>query len=201
MRTYKMENKPEKNISIPSLDEIQRERKRIRRGVYYRQALRGTVSVLVVVAAVAVLVATLFLPILQISGDSMAPTLEHDEIVVLLKTKEFDRGDLIGFYYQGKILLKRVIALPEDEVVIDGEGNVYVNEELLEEPYVTDKSLGDCDLEFPHSVPGTGYFVLGDRRSNSVDSRNSVVGAIKREDIIGRVCVRVWPLSRIGLIF
>ena len=201
MRTYKMENKPEKNISIPSLDEIQRERKRIRRGVYYRQALRGTVSVLVVVAAVAVLIATLFLPILQISGDSMAPTLEHDEIVVLLKTKEFDRGDLIGFYYQGKILLKRVIALPEDEVVIDGEGNVYVNEELLEEPYVTDKSLGDCDLEFPHSVPGTGYFVLGDRRSNSVDSRNSVVGAIKREDIIGRVCVRVWPLSRIGLIF
>ena len=201
MRTYKMENKPEKNISIPSLDEIQRERKRIRRGVYYRQALRGTVSVLVVVAAVAVLVATLFLPILQISGDSMAPTLDHDEIVVLLKTKEFDQGDLIGFYYQGKILLKRVIALPEDEVAIDAEGNVYVNGALLEEPYVTEKSLGDCDLEFPHRVPGTGYFVLGDRRSNSVDSRNSVVGAITREDIIGRVFVRVWPLSRIGLIF
>ena len=196
-----MAKKPDNRILIPSLAEIQQERKRIRRGAYYRQALRGTVSVLVVVAAVAVLIATLFLPILQISGDSMAPTLEHDEIVVLLKTKEFDRGDLIGFYYQGKILLKRVIALPEDEVVIDGEGNVYVNEELLEEPYVTDKSLGDCDLEFPHSVPGTGYFVLGDRRSNSVDSRNSVVGAIKREDIIGRVCVRVWPLSRIGLIF
>lgn len=196
-----MAKKPDNRILIPSLAEIQQERKRIRRGAYYRQALRGTVSVLVVVAAVAVLIATLFLPILQISGDSMSPTLEHDEIVVLLKTKEFDRGDLIGFYYQGKILLKRVIALPEDEVVIDGEGNVYVNEELLEEPYVTDKSLGDCDLEFPHSVPGTGYFVLGDRRSNSVDSRNSVVGAIKQEDIIGRVCVRVWPLSRIGLIF
>jgi len=196
-----MAKEPDNRILVPSLAEIQQERKRIRRGAYYRQALRGTVSVLVVVAAVAVLIATLFLPILQISGDSMSPTLEHDEIVVLLKTKEFDRGDLIGFYYQGKILLKRVIALPEDEVVIDGEGNVYVNEELLEEPYVTDKSLGDCDLEFPHSVPGTGYFVLGDRRSNSVDSRNSVVGAIKREDIIGRVCVRVWPLSRIGLIF
>lgn len=195
-----MAKKPENTITVPSLDEIQRERKRIRRGAYYRQALRGTVSVLVVVAAVAVLIATLFLPILQISGDSMSPTLEHDEIVILLKTKEFDRGDLIGFYYQGKILLKRVVALPEDEVVIDGEGNVYVNEELLEEPYVTEKSLGDCDLEFPHRVPGTGYFVLGDRRTNSVDSRNSVVGAITREDIIGRVCVRVWPLSRIGLI-
>ena len=196
-----MEKEAEKKISIPSLTEIQCERKRIRRGAYYRQALRGTVSVLVVVAAVAVLVATLFLPILQISGDSMSPTLEHDEVVVLVKTKEFDRGDLIGFYYQGKILLKRVIALPEDELVIDSEGNVYVNEELLEEPYVTDKTLGNCDLEFPHRVPGTGYFVLGDRRSNSVDSRNSVVGAITQEDIIGRVCVRVWPLSRIGVVY
>lgn len=196
-----MEKEAENKISIPSLAEIQCERKRIRRGAYYRQALRGTVSVLVVVAAVAVLVATLFLPILQISGDSMSPTLEHDEVVVLVKTKEFDRGDLIGFYYQGKILLKRVIALPEDELVIDSEGNVYVNEELLEEPYVTDKTLGNCDLEFPHKVPGTGYFVLGDRRSNSVDSRNSVVGAITQEDIIGRVCVRVWPLSRIGFVY
>lgn len=196
-----MAKEPENRISIPSLEEIQHERKRIRRGSYYRQALRSTVSVLVVVAAVAVLIATLFLPILQISGDSMSPTLEHDEIVILLKTKDFDRGDLIGFYYQGKILLKRVIALPEDTVVIDSEGNVYVNEELLEEPYVTDKSLGDCDLEFPYSVPGTGYFVLGDRRSNSVDSRNSVIGAITREDIIGKVYVRVWPLSRLGFVY
>ena len=196
-----MRNKSEKKVSIPSLEEIQRERKRIRRGFYYRQSLRSTVSVLVVVAAVAVLIATLFLPILQISGDSMSPTLQHDEIVVLLKTKEFDRGDLIGFYYQGKILLKRVIALPEDEVVIDSDGNVYVNQCLLEEPYVTEKVLGDCDLDFPYKVPGTGYFVLGDRRSNSVDSRNSVVGAIPREDIIGRIFVRVWPLSDISFRF
>ena len=196
-----MSRKPNNDISVPSLKEIQQERKRIRRGTYYWQALRGTISVLVVVAAVAVLITTLFLPILQISGDSMSPTLEHDEIVVLLKTKEFHRGDLIGFYYQGKILLKRVIALPEDEVVIDGEGNVYVNTELLDEPYVTDKGLGDCDLEFPYHVPGTGYFVLGDRRSNSVDSRNSVIGAITQEDIIGKVFIRVWPLSKIGFIF
>ena len=196
-----MAKKSDKKIRVPSLAEIQSERKRIRRKTYYRQALRGTVSVLVVVAAIAVLIATLFLPILQISGDSMSPTLAHDEIVVLLKTKEFDRGDLIGFYYQGKILLKRVIALPEDEVAIDGDGNVYVNQELLEEPYVSDKGLGDCDLEFPYRVPGTGYFVMGDRRSNSVDSRNSVIGAISREDIIGRVCIRVWPLSQIGFIY
>ena len=131
----------------------------------------------------------------------MSPTLEHDEIVILLKTKEFEQGDLIGFYYQGKILLKRIIALPEDEVVIDGDGNVYVNEELLEEPYVTEKGLGDCDLDFPYKVPGTGYFVLGDRRSNSVDSRNSVVGAISRDDMIGKVCIRVWPFSKIGFIY
>ena len=196
-----MAKKKRKRIPIPSLAEIETERKRIRRKTYYRQALRDTISVLVVVAAVAVLVATLFLPILQISGDSMSPTLQHDEIVVLLKTKNFDRGDMIGFYYQGKILLKRVIALPEDEVVIDSDGNVYVNEELLEEPYVTDKELGDCDLEFPYEVPGTGYFVMGDRRSNSVDSRNSVVGTISRDDIVGKVCIRVWPFSKIGLVF
>lgn len=196
-----MTNKHEKAVAVPSLNEIQSERKRIRRGTYYRQALRGTVSVLVVVAAVAVLITTLFLPILQISGDSMSPTLEHDEIVVLLKTKKFERGDLIGFYYQGKILLKRVIALSEDEVAIDAEGNVYVNGELLEEPYVTEKGLGDCDLEFPYKVPGTSYFVLGDRRSNSVDSRNSVVGAISQEDIIGKVFVRVWPIPKFGFVY
>lgn len=196
-----MANKHTKKVSVPSLTEIQSERKRIRRGTYYRQALRGTVSVLLVVAAVAVLVTTLFLPILQISGDSMSPTLEHDEIVVLLRTKNFERGDLIGFYYQGKILLKRVIALPEDEVAMDADGNVYVNGELLEEPYVTAKGLGDCDLEFPYKVPGTSYFVLGDRRSNSVDSRNSVIGSISRDDIIGKVFIRVWPLPKFGFVY
>lgn len=190
----------EKKVSVPSLTEIQSERKRIRKKDYYKKSLRGTVSVLVVVAAVAVLIATLFLPILQISGDSMSPTLEHNEIVVLLKTKNFERGDIIGFYYQGKILLKRVIALPGDEVAIDADGNVYINGELLDEPYVTDKGLGDCDLEFPYKVPGTSYFVMGDRRSNSVDSRNSMVGCIPQEDIIGEVFIRVWPFSRFGFI-
>lgn len=196
-----MDDKQEKTVVVPSLKEIQTERKRIRRGSYYWQALRGTISVLVVVASVAVLITTLFLPILQISGDSMSPTMEHNEIVVLLKTKKFQKGDLIGFYYQGKILLKRVIALPEEEVAIDGDGNVYVNGELLEEPYVRDKGLGDCDLEFPYKVPGTGYFVLGDQRSNSVDSRNSVIGAISQDDIIGKVFIRVWPLSRFGFVY
>ena len=131
----------------------------------------------------------------------MSPTLEHDEIVVLLKTKKFERGDLVGFYYQGKILIKRVIAISEDEIAIDADGNVYVNGELLEEPYVTDKALGDCDLEFPYKVSGTSYFVLGDRRSNSVDSRNSIIGVISRDDIIGKVFIRVWPLSQLGFVY
>lgn len=190
----------DETIAVPSLEEIQSERKRIRRKDYYRKALVSTVSVLLVVAAVAVLIATLFLPILQVSGDSMSPTLAHDDVLVLVKTKEFERGDLIGFYYQGKILLKRVIALPEDEVIIDADGNVYVNGEILEENYVTNKELGDCDLEFPYKVPGTSYFVLGDRRSNSVDSRNSIVGAIAQEDIIGKVFIRAWPPSKFGFI-
>ena len=196
-----MEKDTEKKVAVPSLKEIQTERKRIRRGSLYWQALRGTVAVLVVVAAIAVLITTLFLPILQISGDSMSPTLEHNEIVILLKSKDFQRGDLIGFYYQGKILLKRVVALPNDEVAIDAEGNVYVNGELLDEPYVTQKSLGDCDLEFPYRVPGTGYFVMGDQRTNSVDSRNSAIGAVSQEDIIGKVFLRVWPISKLELVY
>lgn len=196
-----MARKRKGQTAIPTMENIQQERKRIRRGDYYRKSLRSTVSVLVVVAAAAVLIATLFLPILQISGDSMSPTLEHDEIVVLIKTKNYKQGDVVGFYYQGKILLKRIIALPDDEVVMDAEGNVYVNQQLLEEPYVADKSLGDCNLEFPYHVPGTGYFVLGDRRSNSVDSRNSVIGAVSPSDMIGRICLRVWPLSKIGFIY
>ena len=195
-----MAEKSEQKVFVPSLKDIQTERKRIRRGNLYWQALRGTIAVLVVVAAIAVLITTLFLPILQISGDGMSPTLEHDEIVVLWKTKDFDRGDLIGFYYQGKILIKRVIALPDDEVAIDAEGNVYVNGEILDETYVTEKGLGDCDLEFPYKVPGTSYFVLGDRRSNSVDSRNSAIGAISQEDIIGKIFVRVWPLDNFGFV-
>lgn len=184
--------------TLPTIEEVEQERKRIRRGVYYRKALSSTVSVLIVVAAVAVLIATLFIPILQISGDSMSPTLENDEIVLLMKRKDFERGDIVGFYYQGKILLKRVVGVPGDIVVMDADGNVYVNGELLEEPYLSEKSLGDCDLDFPFTVPQTEYFVLGDRRSNSVDSRNTAIGTIKTDVIIGKVFLRIWPFDRMG---
>ncbi len=190
--------KKKTSVDIPSMQDIQLERKRIRRGIYFRRTLVSTVSVLVVVAAVAVLIATLLLPILQISGDSMSPTLEHDEIIVLYKSDDFSRGDLIGFYYQGKILVKRVIALPDETVEIDVDGNVFINGQLLDEPYVTQKSLGNCDLQFPYKVPGDGIFVLGDQRTNSVDSRNSAIGNISTDNIIGKVYFRVWPLNRLG---
>lgn len=183
-------------IEIPTLDEVDTERKRIMRGVYYRQALSGTVSVLVVVAAVAVLVATLLLPIFQISGDSMAPALENNDIIVMRKSGSIDRGDIIGFYFQGKTLVKRVVALPGETVLIDGEGNVYVDGELLIEPYVVEKQLGECDLAFPYTVPVGSYFVLSDDRSATNDSRTSVIGAISEEDVIGVTFFRAWPLIR-----
>ena len=190
--------KKDESISIPTLEQITQERKRLKRGVHYRTALKGTISVLIVVAAVSVLIATLLLPILQISGDSMSPTFEDGEIVLLMKSERFKRGDVIGFYYQGKVLLKRVIGEAGDTVVIDEHGNVYVNSELLEEEYIEEKSLGDCDLEFPYTVPENSYFVMGDKRSNSVDSRNSALGSIPQDQIIGRVFLRVWQLNRIG---
>ena len=159
--------------------------------------MRGTISVLVVVAAVSVLIATLLLPILQISGDSMSPTFNDKEIVVMWKSDNLKRGDVIGFYYQGKVLLKRIIAEPGDTVVIDDDGNVYVNKELLKEEYVAEKSLGNCDIEFPYTVPEQSYFVMGDKRSNSVDSRSSAIGSVPKDQIIGRVFLRVWQLNKI----
>lgn len=194
-----MEEKEER-IEDLSVEEIDKERKRLRRQKYYRAALKRTISVLIVVAAVAVLIATLFLPILQISGDSMSPTLENKEIVVLLKTKKPDRNDIVGFYYQGKILLKRVIALPGETVTIDAEGKVFINEKELKESYVLEACLGDCDIEFPFVVPEEEYFVLGDKRTNSVDSRSSVIGTIKREELIGKVFFRAYPFNRVDFI-
>jgi signal peptidase I len=192
----KNETKNEQLSSELVLNELKRERNRIR----YKKLLKSIVYALVIVAAVAVLIATLVMPVLQISGTSMEPTLKNGEIVVLVKTHKLNHGDLCGFYYSNKILIKRVIGLPGDVIVIDNDGNVYVNGAMLEEPYVTEKMLGDCDLEFPFTVPEQSYFVLGDQRSNSVDSRSSVIGTISQDDIIGKVFFRVWPLSDFGFV-
>lgn len=183
-------------LEIPTYEQVVRERSRIKHNARFRQVLASTVSILVVVAAVAVLVAMMAFPVLQVSGTSMEPTLENGDVILLIKHDEFNTGDLIGMRYDGKVLLKRVIGGPGDYISIDDDGNVYVNNELLDEPYVTDKSLGECDIQFPYQVPDNSWFVLGDHRSVSIDSRSSVVGCINDDQIIGKVVIRLWPLSR-----
>ena len=174
--------------------ELKRENYRHR----YGRVLRSTVYSLIVVAAVAVLVAVLWLPVLRIYGSSMTPTISEGEIVVALKGSGFERGDLIAMYYSNKLLVKRVIAGPGEWVDIDADGNVYVNNEPQDEPYLTDKALGECDIELPFQVPDGRYFVMGDHRATSADSRAASIGAIPEEDIMGRIVFRVWPMPVFG---
>ena len=189
----------EKNeVSLPTKKQVESERKRYRRQKAYNKALRGTVYVLTVVAAVAVLIATLILPVLQIEGTSMEPTLSNGDIVLLTKTTRFDRGDLCAFTWNNKLLVKRVIGLPGDWIEIDTDGSVYLNGDKLDEPYVQQLAFGECDLEFPFQVPQEQYFVIGDMRESSIDSRNSLIGCIPKDQIVGKVFFRVWPFKKIS---
>ena len=192
-----MLHRKKKEVSLPTKKQIETERKRYRRQKAYNKALSGTVYVLTIVAAVAVLIATLVLPVLQIEGTSMEPTLYNGDIVLLMKTTRFDRGDLCGFTWNNKLLIKRVIGVPGDWIEIDTDGTVYLNGEKLDEPYVEQKALGECDLEFPYQVPQEQIFVIGDMRESSIDSRNTVIGCIPKEQIVGKVFFRVWPFSRL----
>lgn len=192
-----MLHRKKKEVSLPTKKQVETERKRYRRQKAYNKALSGTVYVLTIVAAVAVLIATLVLPVLQIEGTSMEPTLYNGDIVLLMKTTRFDRGDLCGFTWNNKLLIKRVIGVPGDWIEIDTDGTVYLNGEKLDEPYVEQKALGECDLEFPYQVPQEQYFVIGDMRESSIDSRNTVIGCIPKEQIVGKVFFRVWPFSRL----
>lgn len=189
--------KKNQDWEVPGIDQLEAELKRERYKRRYRRTLKSTVYALITVAAAAVLVATLWMPVLQIYGSSMTPTLNDGEIVVSLKTSGFEPGQVIAFYYNNKILVKRVIAGPGDWVDIDEDGTVYVNGECLEEPYLTEKALGDCDIELPYQVPESRIFVMGDHRSVSVDSRNTAVGCVSEEQIVGRLVLRVWPLSSV----
>ena len=190
-----MKGKWQKRTALPTIDQIETERKRYRWKKAYFKALRGTIAVLTYMAAVAALIATLVLPVLQIEGTSMEPTLVNGDIVLLTKTTAFDRGDICGFAWNNKILIKRVIGIPGDWIEIDTDGTVYLNGEKLDEPYAEQIAFGECDLEFPFQVPQEQYFVLGDMRESSIDSRNTLVGCVENEQIIGKIFFRVWPLK------
>ncbi len=185
-------------IDLPSAEQIDRERRRLRYRQRYRRTLRSTIAILIVVAALAVLVATLWMPVLRIYGSSMAPTLENGQIVVSVKSTRFESGDLIAFYHGNKLLIKRCIANSGDYVDIDEDGNVSVNGALLEEPYLSEKAYGQTDIELPYQVPDQRRFVMGDNRSASIDSRSTVVGCITEEQIVGKIVFRVWPLDVFG---
>lgn len=181
-----------------TVEELEVELGRVRRKDLFRKTLRATLYALIVVAAATVLVATLWLPVLKTYGNSMSPTLNESDIVFSIKTSEIKTGDVIAFYYENKLLVKRCIAGPADWVDIDEDGTVYINDVVLDEPYVTEKSKGDCNITLPYQVPDGRYFVMGDHRATSADSRNSVIGCVSEEQIVGKIVFRVWPLNEIG---
>ena len=185
-----MKNK--KIVCPPTTEQLEGELKRVRYKSRYRSVLRSTIYSLITVAAIAVLIATLWLPVLQVYGNSMTPALQNGEIIFTVKMSEFEPGDIISFYYNNKILIKRVIARSGEWVNMDADGNVYVNETLLDEPYLDEKAFGDCNIELPYQVPEGRVFVMGDHRSTSVDSRNSAVGCVAQEQIVGKILFRVW---------
>lgn len=188
--------KETKNISVPTTEELEKALYSEKYKLRYKSMFRSTVRVLIVVFAISAIAATLIFSVLQISGTSMNPNLKENDIVISLKQSNYERGDIIAFYYNNRILVKRIIATAGEWVEIDINGNVYVDRKLIEEPYIQEKVLGESDIIYPYQVPENSYFVLGDQRISSVDSRNSLIGCVSKDDVVGKILLKIWPLNK-----
>lgn len=190
----------QKSLELPTTKDLEKQLNQEKYNFKYKRILKSTIYALIIVASMSTLAATLIFPVLKIYGSSMSPTLIGGDIVISIKKTKFKKGDIIAFYYNNHILVKRVIATSSDWVNIDLEGNIYINNKLIEENYIEEKSFGESNIEFPYQVPEGTYFILGDKRNISIDSRNSLIGTIPQEEIIGKIIFRVWPLKRLEII-
>lgn len=197
MKGILMNKQKIERIRVPSMEEVEGEKKRLDKRGEQRHFLAGIIGTLTVFAAAVVLCVTLFFPVLQVTGDSMEPGLREGNLILTRKTDHLKTGDICGFYYNNELLLKRVIGVPGDMVDIDAEGNVSVNGQVLNEPYVLQKALGKSDVSFPLLVPEDCYFVMGDNREVSIDSRSSIIGCVNLEQIEGKVILKLWPPGRV----
>ena len=193
-----MENK--KKMDLPPAAQLEQELKRLKYRHSFAFTLRSTVASLIVVAAIAVMISTMIMPVLRVTGTSMTPTLQNDQVIICNKLAECQKGDVVAFYYNNKVLIKRVIGVAGDVIDISGDGVVSVNGEPLDEPYVSELALGECDIELPYQVPDNRIFVMGDHRSVSIDSRSTSVGCVAIENVIGKVLLRVYPIDSFGKI-
>lgn len=193
-----MESK--KKMDLPTAEQLEQELKRLKYRHSFAFTLRSTVASLIVVAAIAVMISTMIMPVLRVTGTSMTPTLQNDQVIICNKLAECQKGDVVAFYYNNKVLIKRVIGVAGDVIDISGDGVVSVNSEPLDEPYVSELALGECDIELPYQVPDNRIFVMGDHRSVSIDSRSTSVGCVAIENVIGKVLLRVYPIDSFGKI-
>ena len=190
----------QKSLELPTTKDLEQQLNQEKYNFKYKRILKSTIYALIIVASISTLAATLIFPVLRIYGSSMSPTLIEGDIVISIKKTKFKKGDIIAFYYNNHILVKRVIATSSDWVNIDLGGNIYINNKLIEENYIKEKAFGESNIEFPYQVPEGTYFILGDERNISIDSRNSLIGTIPQEEIIGKIIFRVWPLKRLEII-